>query len=140
MPVIHCPSCQTGYNLPGPCGGRMLRCARCRTEWTAPADEPVADIEAAAEPEPEPVSLAAVPVPPEPEPPMAIPEAAEAMAPVRQRRRPDRIGMALAGCWMLSLATLGGGGFAALHWRDAIGHHWPPAQRVYALLSVSAAG
>jgi hypothetical protein len=38
--------------------------------------------------------------------------------------------------WLLSLAVLGGAGYACYAWRAKVMAAWPPSQRVFAALGV----
>ncbi|MBE7209566.1 MAG: hypothetical protein INR65_00970 [Gluconacetobacter diazotrophicus] len=142
---LRCPSCATEYDVPERCRGRRTRCARCGTEWriaAAAAPEPAADT-AAGEGNGERVGEAAIGTP-EPErvggggrnedtgPGEAAVPAAPPAAIGAARARPGPV--LLAACWMLSLAATGGAGFGFVHWQNGIARHWPPSQRVYALM------
>jgi predicted Zn finger-like uncharacterized protein len=147
---IACPNCAAAYDVPDALlasGPRLLRCARCSTEF------PAALPEAKAPPEPEPQPEAAPPpdpVPPEPSPapptelatgprerplptrgpagPSPI-EALDAPAPPGQGR--------LAAAWIASFGAVGAGLFALVHWQAQISAAWPPAARLYAVLGLS---
>ena len=151
---IACPTCAAAYDVPDAllaAGPRLLRCARCSTEFSAALPE------AKAPPEPEPApALQAAPPPdsalPEPSPAPA-PPAELALAPP-ERPKPTRGPAApspmdtldapappgqgrLAAAWIASFGTIGAGLFALLHWQAEIAAAWPPASRLYAVLGLS---
>jgi predicted Zn finger-like uncharacterized protein len=156
---IACPTCATAYEVPDAlvaAGPRLLRCARCRTEF--PASTP--DRKAA--PEPEPLAKSTQPdVPPAPDPALPEPSAAPApkpthgLAAVARERPSPTCGPAgpspitpeeapvasgqgrLAAAWIASISAIGAGIFALLHWQAEIAAAWPPAARLYTALGLS---
>ncbi len=120
--LISCPTCAAGYNVPDAVlagAGRLLRCARCATEFQAslPAPEPV------------PVMFE----PPVVEPvvgPLFMPVVApEIAAPVV---RPSRVWMIAALLsWAFSLGLLASIGWGAVHWRSQVMAAWPPSERLF---------
>jgi predicted Zn finger-like uncharacterized protein len=124
---IICPACETAYDVPEAAlaPGRILRCARCRSEWVpVPAeDAPQQSIEET------------IPAPPTAAPP---PKAMETLF----GRMPDPVAAArpagprvsvIAG-WLLSFLLLGALGYASVRWRQPIEQAWPPSSRAYAYL------
>ena len=121
---ITCPSCASEYNLPKPlAAGRVVRCAKCGTEWapvpavveTAPPPEP--------EPEPKPF-----PAPFAPEPMTPLVAVAAPVPPPPAKRLP--LLLAWVGSAVVILAALA----AAFVLREPIMQKWPPSQRVYSAL------
>lgn len=125
---ITCPSCAAEYNVPGVLAeGRVVRCAKCGTEWApVPAPPPVE-----AEPPP--------PLPPpEPEPPPAPdPEWPERLAPPVSEPPSRTLPLLLA--WLGSAAVIVAALAGAFVFRDRIMQGWPPSQRVYGVLGLHAA-
>jgi predicted Zn finger-like uncharacterized protein len=125
---IACPACETAYDVPDSvvAAGRVLRCARCRHEWT-PSDtanqkpEPEPD---AAEP-PAPPEFVAV-APPPPDDPLPF-----IRAPTMEPPRPRRAVMA---GWVASAAALGLFAWCIIAWRQPIMRHWPPSERLFSAL------
>lgn len=137
---IVCPACAATYDVPDGrlLPGRVVRCARCETDWA-----PVAEV--AAEPAPpEAKAVAPEPVPgPEPvqeapaveeEPaPEVVPAAVLPPAPSRKRQ-----GIALKVAWALSVAVLLAAVWLGYSAREAVMHAWPPSVRAYAALGLAA--
>ncbi len=149
---IVCPSCQAAYEVPDAilaAGPKLVRCARCGTEWTPPPlAAPIAPEGAVPEPAaPEPAARAAAE--PEAGPPPA--RAEPRLSSFRQRpppvadlpptgaadhgvppepARPPPLYAAILG-WVLSVALLAGLGWAAVTWRVSVMAAWPPSERVY---------
>jgi predicted Zn finger-like uncharacterized protein len=151
---IACPTCAAAYDVPDAllaAGPRLLRCARCSTEFPAALPEAKAPPEPQPEPEPQP-ALPPDPAPPEPSPTPAPP--ADLAAPPRERPVPTR-GPAvsspidaldapappgqgrLTAAWIASFGAIGAGLFALVHWQAEIAAAWPPAARLYAVLGLS---
>jgi predicted Zn finger-like uncharacterized protein len=154
---IACPSCAAEYEVPEAAlaaGPRRLRCARCGHQFdaAAPPAEPPPVVAAVAAPppppepppEPPPAPMASpAPAPPEPAPEPDLParepppppkprDAAPAAAPlVDPPPQPPRGPLILA--WLISLAVLGGLGWALWRYRAAIVESFPPAARLYEL-------
>ncbi|KAA5613263.1 hypothetical protein F1189_06120 [Rhodovastum atsumiense] len=136
---LACPSCHATYDVPDTLLGtppRPVRCARCATVFTPP------------EPAPPPSSPAAAPPAPPPSPvSRPEPRLTAKVRPVPLSVLPEELEMppappsagaplaAAAAAWVLSLALLGGAGYAAWHWREEIMAAWPPSQRAYALFN-----
>lgn len=162
---IACPTCAAAYEVPDAilaAGPRLLRCARCSTEFPAalpeaearpqattvadPAPDPIP--EPSAEPPPRDASPAPDPMPPSPEPapdlavaPRDRPPPTRGPAvpsPIEPPEPPAASGQgALAAAWMASVAAIAAGVFALLHWQAEIAAAWPPAARLYAALGLS---
>ncbi len=125
---ITCPSCAAEYNVPGElAAGRIVRCAKCSTQW-APVPPP-------------PVEVAPLvpPAPPEAEAPVAMPDPPARLAPPAPpkpvRRRPSPLLLA----WLASILVIVAALAAALVLREPIMRGWPPSQRVYGVLGLRAA-
>ncbi len=124
---IICPACETAYDVPESAlaPGRLLRCARCRSEWTPmPAQEV-----------PEKRNEESIPVVP---PVAPLPKTMETLfgptsVPVAATRPTGPRVSVIAG-WLLSFLLLGSLGYAAVRWRQPIERVWPPSSRAYALL------
>lgn len=127
---VLCPSCAAQYDVPQSqmARPRLLRCARCSTEWRVPpavvphpvAPEPVTDVLPIVEPLlPATVQLDAM-----------LPLVAAQAKPAGARR-----GAVLwIVLWLLSLLVIVAGLYAVWHWRGAIGHRWPPSLRLLRML------
>jgi predicted Zn finger-like uncharacterized protein len=152
---IACPSCQATYEVPDALigDGRMLRCAKCGHDWLvtgriAPADTAAPGIGPEAR-QPAPAVADAAPVrdpapgdlpPPTPaqrRPPQVIDPP---LPPVRDTGAPRRRVVALWAAWIGSGLILGALGTAAWVYRGPIIEAWPPAARVYLLLSAAGNG
>jgi predicted Zn finger-like uncharacterized protein len=148
---IVCPNCSATYEVPEAILAgtpRMVRCARCGTEWLP---------EAAAEPAP------LIPEPPSPSddsPPIPMPspppepkpgarrepklssyrprsgviEDDERLPPRDYESLPSRRG-ALIG-WVLSGVLLAAIGWSAVSFRSQVMAAWPPSERVYGALGL----
>ncbi len=132
---ITCPNCQTAYDVSDEkLAGRMVRCARCATDWTpvpeavpAPAGDSPAEslhplmaaplIAGLAPPQPAPAALQ------EP-PPIVVPprEAPAAAQPPQQ---------AAIFAWVASLIVIVAAVAASYVWRADVMQAWPPSQRAY---------
>ncbi len=162
---IACPTCAAAYEVPDAvlaAGPRLLRCARCSTEFPAalreaevrpepaapsePAPDPIP--EPPAEPPPQDASPAPDPAPPAAEPPPELavaprdrppptrgPSASSPIEPLVSPAAPGQ--RALAAAWIASVGAIGAGLFALLHWQAEIAAAWPPAARLYAALGLS---
>jgi predicted Zn finger-like uncharacterized protein len=156
---IVCPSCAAVFDVPKVrlVPGQAVRCARCSTDWTPLAlPGPASDIPAA---EPlEPPGIAAQP----PKPESAGAHAAatplvdqpasgpSVQSHATQGRLPsiqsvlDRLNLttateaALIAAWAVSIALVVGMAWAAVAWRGEIMHAWPPSERIYAALGLTA--
>jgi predicted Zn finger-like uncharacterized protein len=127
---VLCPSCAAQYDVPQSqmARPRLLRCARCSTEWRVPpavapepvAPNPVADTSAIVVPLLPPIMHAGA----------MLPLVAAQAKPAGARR-----GAALwIVLWLLSLLVIVAGLYAVWHWRGAIGHRWPPSLRLLRML------
>ena len=142
---IVCPSCDTAYDAPDSvvARGRVMRCARCRAEWSpggptesamrpAPASDPDWGPSTATVPEPalvpelrvnrapEPATTAAEPVILAPFPPMP-----PAPAPAKNT---------VIAAWIGSVLVLVLAFWLAIAFRQMIMRDWPASARVYAAL------
>ncbi len=131
-----CPSCQAAYDVPAAvlATGRMLRCARCRTDFlpeapVAPAGSPPALALADAAPDADPAPVVHVPAP-APAERLIPPETAE-----ERVARSGPVPAVMAG-WVASLVVLVALGWEFLAWHAAIQRVWPASERLYALLGV----
>ena len=128
-----CPSCSAAYDVPDSLvpPGRVVRCARCGSEWTpaGPAPPPP-DAEAAPPPEPE----------PEPEP-IVRRRAAQVAEPAPRQSAMDVLtahpalpqpSPRLRLAWAASVLLLVMGAAVAIAWRAQIVESWPPSARMYA--------
>lgn len=160
---IACPNCAAAYEVPDTAlasGPRLLKCARCGHQFQAALPE--APKPEAAEPPPPPEAAAPAPPPPEPPPPEPPPpeplppepapepapppaEEAERPPPTRGPARhspieplpaPPARDTRLVMAWILSLAVLGGAGWAAVHYRAEVMQAFPPAARLYLALGL----
>jgi len=148
---IVCPSCSAAFEVPEGrlTPGQAVRCARCGTDWTPLAErEPMFDAPAVEPAEP---SRAAEAVPPNtPEPP-SVPAASSPIADqpasgllVRSRLILDRVSeftgteAALIAGWAASIALVIGMTWAAVVWRGDVMHAWPPSERIYTALGLTA--
>lgn len=128
---ITCPSCSAGYEVPDSLlpAGRIVRCARCGSEWTpvavtavaaggdAPAEEALPAAEEAATWS------------------IARQSAMDRLA-ANPARTPSRLPLRLA--WAASVLVLVLAIWAAFAWRADIATAWPPSGRVYALFGFQA--
>ena len=154
---IACPTCAAAYDVPDAllaAGPRLLRCARCSTEFSAALPEAQAPPEPEPEPEPAPQPAPAAPPPDSALPEPAIAPTAELALAPPERPTPTRGPAApspmdaldgpappgqgrLAAAWIASFGAIGAGLFALLHWQAEIAAAWPPASRLYAVLGLS---
>jgi predicted Zn finger-like uncharacterized protein len=159
---IACPNCSAEYEVPDTLlsgGPRLLRCARCSHQFHAApggfaaapgaAPAPVAPLVAPPEPPVAPPPAAFPPPRPEPPPASDPPEPPAAPPPYDRSalllsdpplfRPPEpapRGGAPLVLAWLLSLAILGGAGWATWHFHAEIVEAWPPAARLYQALGM----
>lgn len=155
---IVCPSCAAVFDVPKVrlAPGQAVRCARCSTDWTPLAlPEPASDTPAAEPPEPPGIAV---------EPPKPEPAGAHAAAPMANqptsgpsvqrhatqghlpsiRSVLDRLNLttateaALIAAWAVSIALVVGMAWAAVAWRGEVMHAWPPSERIYAALGLTA--
>lgn len=121
---IVCPSCAAEYEVPESrlLAGKMVRCAKCGSEWV-----PVRETEA------DPVSSEAVPPPLEhdPGPPaeatlpsVTAMDRLAAAPPLRRRNR------GLIAAWLATGIVLAAAVAAAFSWRTEIVRLWPPGGRI----------
>lgn len=138
--LITCPNCAAEYNVPGALApGRVVRCARCASEWapTRPLAPPVVAPVIEARPIEAPVMEAPVaPVVEAPSmAPVAMPKPTKLAAPA-VRAPPGRLALPLA--WGGSVALLAVVAAAAVVWREPVMQAWPPSIRVYDALRLTA--
>jgi predicted Zn finger-like uncharacterized protein len=149
---IACPNCSAEYEVPDTLlagGPRTLRCARCSHQFqAAPAGPAVAPATvpapAAAPPEPPVAPPPPRPDPPPaeapPEPPAPFDRSALLLPDPLLFRPPEepvpRGGAPLVLAWLLSLAILGGAGWATWRFHADIVEAWPPAARLYQALGM----
>jgi predicted Zn finger-like uncharacterized protein len=130
--LIDCPDCAAQYDVPD---GRLraglrLRCSHCAAEFAVPA-APVAQAEPLAAAAPVLAADAVAESAPLPGFLSTGPRLAPERAPVRHGRP-----YGLVAAWLLSFVILGGGGWAAVHWRAPIMRTWPPATRAFAAIGL----
>ncbi len=126
--LITCPSCQTEYNVPDETlAGRVVRCARCATEWT-PVPAPAVTVEEEVPPPPSP-PVPPAPEPPAPPPPIVVPQRE---APVARSAPPQPALFAWAASVVVIVAAVAG----AYVWRTNVMQAWPPSQRAYQALGL----
>ena len=129
---IGCPSCHAEYVVPDDrlASGRVVRCARCGTDWTpVVAAEPARPVVVPVE-IPPPLAPSVPDPPPVPAPfPVASP--AERSPPARRRGAGVAIG------WLLSVAALAALGWAAYAWRADVMRVWPASERAYVALGLA---
>lgn len=129
---ITCPSCSAGYEVPDSLmpAGRVVRCARCGSEWTPVAVSAVA---------PEADARTAEVVFPAQEAAanwsVARQSAMDRLA-ANPARTQSRLPLRLA--WAASVLVLVLAVWAAFAWRADIAAAWPPSGRVYALFGFQA--
>ena len=128
---ITCPSCAAEYNVPGTlAAGRVVRCAKCGTEWTpVPPD--------GAEPPPS-------PPPPEPEPKPGLAPLSAAMPEPPARLAPppppaEQRQWSILAAWLGSGVVIVAALTLAFVFRAPVMQAWPPSQRVYAALGLQEA-
>jgi predicted Zn finger-like uncharacterized protein len=132
---IECPACAATYEVPEDrlAPGRLVRCARCGSDWMPLPPEPIA--EPVREPEP------AEPEPEVPSPRLApSPAVVPLPAPALERDEAPHLRLhlsALSIAWALSVIVLLAGIWGAYAGRDAIMHAWPPSVRAYAALGLT---
>jgi predicted Zn finger-like uncharacterized protein len=131
---IACPSCSAAYDVPDPQvpPGRVVRCARCGSEWTPAGPVP---------PSPPP---AVEPPPPEPEPepePFVRPRPAPVPEPAPRESAMDRLAahpalpqskLRLRLAWAASMLLIVLCVAGAIAWRTQVVESWPPSARMYA--------
>ena len=125
---ISCPSCHTEYDVSDErLAGRMVRCARCATEWIpvteAPAPAQTETLPTTPPPESEPIT-------PSPFPPQIVVPPRE--APVLAEPPPQSAVLA----WVASLVVIVIVVAASYVWRADVMLAWPPSQRAYQALGL----
>jgi predicted Zn finger-like uncharacterized protein len=130
---IACPSCSAAYDVPDPLvpPGRVVRCARCGSEWTPAGPTPPPEPEV----EPPPPEL-------EPEPdPFVRRRAAPVADPAARQSAMDRLAadpalpqsnLRLRLAWAASVLLIVLCAAGAVAWRAQIVESWPPSARMYA--------
>lgn len=121
---IVCPSCDAAYELPASRlkPGRMVRCARCGSDWVPEAEQEAVAEEAPPEPGPA------------PEPDDFGEELPEITAMDRLAASPARppLRAGLIAAWVLTFVVLAGAAAATFGWRNAVVQAWPPSGRILA--------
>ena len=140
---IACPACNAAYQVPDEQlrEGRVVRCARCGSDWSPIEAIPATDEEPEREAPPPPLETPAREPEPFVEPPkMAIEEQIPLPIPMvlPPARRKQRASVALVLAWVVSLAVVGGAIAALAIERDRIMSAWPPSTRAYAALGLAA--
>jgi predicted Zn finger-like uncharacterized protein len=131
---IACPSCAATYEVPASrlVPGKMVRCARCATDWLPPLEPEEAT------PPPESAKAPADAAPPIEAPVQGM--TAQGMT-AQGMTAMDRLAAAAAqppartgliGAWVLTLIVLTGAVAATVGWRSAIVRAWPPSGRILA--------
>ncbi len=151
---IVCPSCAANFDVPDSLlpAGRVVRCARCGSDWTPiavaatalapglPSEEQPApptpnpqsaEEPAAAAPDGEPGSIQPARRPAPPQRPTAMERLASSPAKPRYSPAPRL-------AWVASLALLAALVWSGYHWRTQIMDHWPPSARLYAAFGLQA--
>ena len=142
---IICPSCSATYDVPDSLvtPGRIVRCARCRNEWT-----PVQGISPGPPAAPEPPDSHEPPPAEEPAPRAPEPPPTEEPAPEVRQSAMDRLsahparpatGTGLRIAWAASLVAILALAGAAYAWRAQVVAAWPPSARAYALFGMQTA-
>lgn len=157
---IACPACNAAYDVPDTelRDDRVVRCARCGTDWAPVVPLPAAVPETGPEMGPELLAdaaaardlmpsgeamLAGVAVEPAPEPrqmaldadaPVAVAVAIPAAPAVVARRAVPTLAIA----WALSVLVVVGGLVTLAVKRDRVMAAWPPSTRLYAALGLAA--
>ena len=125
---IVCPACAAVYevhelHVPP---GKVVRCARCATDWTPIPPEaavlPTAEVEQV---------VAAPPEELPDEPPVLAAE-----QPIDEPPPPRRPGKALAAAWALSIVLLAAASWGAYARREEVVHAWPASERAYMALRI----
>jgi predicted Zn finger-like uncharacterized protein len=140
---IACPSCGATYEVPASRlkPGKMVRCARCGSDWLPEAEA------AAAPPQPRtaPFDPTGPSDPTAPVDPTALPGGesehfADGLPEITAMDRlaaspallPSRAGLIAA--WVLTVAVLAGAAAAVFGWRDTVVRAWPPSGRILATI------
>ena len=137
---IACPACNAAYQVPDDqlSEGRVVRCARCGTDWAPIEAIPADDGEAGREERPEPV------VEPRKAEPVVEPRkvAVDEEIPIprppvlpQAPRKPPGPALLVA-AWVLSLAVVGGAIAGLYVGRERVMAVWPPSIRAYAPLGL----
>lgn len=129
---ITCPSCSAGYEVPDSLmpAGRIVRCARCGSEWTPVAVSGVgteADV---------PMGEQGLPAAEEAATRSVARHSAMDRLAAHPARTPSRLPLRLA--WTASVLVLVLAVWAAFAWRADIAAAWPPSGRVYGLFGFQA--
>jgi predicted Zn finger-like uncharacterized protein len=126
---IACPGCAATYEVPASRlkPNKQVRCARCGNSWLpeiATETDPDAQADAQAD---------------LPDPRVADEQPAEPTRPAPQMTAMDRLAVTaqpsppragLIGAWVATAIVLAGAVTAAIVWRDAVVHAWPPGGRI----------
>jgi predicted Zn finger-like uncharacterized protein len=131
---ISCPSCHTEYDVSDErLAGRVVRCARCATEWTPVAEAPPPvpeDIPPPVPPPPLPPEWESEPIVPSPFPPQIV--VPPRQPPVVAEPPPQSAIFA----WVASLVVIVIVVAASYVWRADVMLAWPPSQRAYQALGL----
>ncbi len=144
---IACPACNAAYQVPDEQlrEGRVVRCARCGTDWAPSVAIPQTDEgseapglgfeptepEPASEPAPPPVSPRRMALDEDEGAPGSIASAAPSSTATRRAPR------ALAIAWAVSLLIVLGGLVYVFAGRERIMTAWPPSIRAYAAVGLA---
>jgi predicted Zn finger-like uncharacterized protein len=150
---IVCPSCSAAYDVPDSLvtAGRVVRCARCNSEWAPVKVFGTPPEEFAASPADEAASTSvppeeAAPEPPPADPALPVPESsATRIAATPRQSAMDRLvaqsawpqsSTHLRLAWVASFVLLVLAVGAAYTWRAQVIAAWPPSANAYAALGL----
>lgn len=140
---IACPACNATYSVPDDqlSEGRVVRCARCGTDWAPVEVVPPSEAEPALppEPEPEPV-IEAVPLSTEPPIETARMAVVEEVLPPPALPKPAakaRVPVSLVVAWVLSVGVVAGAVAGLYAGRERVMAAWPPSVRAYAAVGLA---
>src|SRR6185503_8411640 len=153
--ILTCPNCSARFMIDGHAlgpGGRTVRCGACGHSWLQLPEPAAAEAEqesASFEPVPPPIPMPTPPAPAEaraPEP--AAPEAEEDRGKKRGRRRaeaalaeeaaaePRRRGISRVLVWFVFVFIVAALILGGYRYRNDIVQIWPPAMKLYEVLSI----
>ncbi len=128
---ITCPSCHTEYDVSDEkLAGRMVRCARCATEWTPVPEFAAPPVEEEAQ------GHALMPEPPVMDEPEPVPFPPQIVVPPRQAPAPPPPQQSAVLAWIASLVVIVAAVTASYIWRADVMQVWPPSQRAYQALGL----
>ncbi len=134
--ILTCPECNTRYLADASAigvGGRRVRCTKCAHEWRQTPDLPG---DAALEPE----AADDARFPAETAPPPILPRSGRIRPLPRGSNLPALTNKSSSGRywagWAVLVLVLAAGTASAVVWREAVVTHWPPAGRLYDLVSL----